>query len=149
MLPYQIPSPMSVLINFYLSIITKRNQQEKPNMGLVKLKEMPAIDGYASRKTRRPRTPLVGWWRKRQQPVDGIHMDVSKNRGGWKPPQIIHFNRVFHYKLSILGYPNFWKHPYLEWTMSYLTHCCWIVVEKWAVIMNHRLMDTPWIYIYI
>ena len=26
--------------------------------------------------------------------------------------QIIHFNRVFHYKLSILGYPYFWKHPY-------------------------------------
>ena len=29
------------------------------------------------------------------------------------PPQIIHFNRVFHYKLSILGYPYFWKHPYI------------------------------------
>jgi len=26
-------------------------------------------------------------------------------------PQIIHFNRVFHYKPSILGYPYFWKHP--------------------------------------
>ena len=22
------------------------------------------------------------------------------------------FNRVFHYKPSILGYPYFWKHPY-------------------------------------
>ncbi len=30
-------------------------------------------------------------------------------------PQIIHFNRVFHYKLSILGGfpPYFWKHPYI------------------------------------
>ena len=28
-------------------------------------------------------------------------------------PQIIQFNRVFHYKPSILGYPYFWKHPYL------------------------------------
>ena len=28
-------------------------------------------------------------------------------------PQIIRFNRVFHYKPSILGYPYFWKHPYL------------------------------------
>ena len=28
-------------------------------------------------------------------------MDVSENRG---TPQIIHFNRVFHYKPSILGY---------------------------------------------
>ena len=38
------------------------------------------------------------------------HMDVSENSG---TPQIIHFNRVFHYKPSILGYPNFWKHPYI------------------------------------
>ena len=37
------------------------------------------------------------------------HLDVSKNRG--KTTQIIHFNRVFHYKPSILGYPYFWKHP--------------------------------------
>ncbi len=29
----------------------------------------------------------------------------------WWCPQIIHFNRVFHYKPSILGYPYFWKHP--------------------------------------
>ena len=28
------------------------------------------------------------------------------------PNQIIHFNRVFHYKPSILGYPSFWKHPF-------------------------------------
>ncbi len=28
-------------------------------------------------------------------------------------PQIIHFNRVSHYKPSILGYPYFWKHPHL------------------------------------
>ena len=28
------------------------------------------------------------------------HLDVSKNRGY---PQIIHFHRTFHYKLSILG----------------------------------------------
>ena len=27
-------------------------------------------------------------------------------------PQIIHFNRVFHYKPSILGYHYFWKHPF-------------------------------------
>ena len=34
----------------------------------------------------------------------------------WWYPQIIHFNRDFrdfHYKPSILGYLNFWKHPYL------------------------------------
>ena len=39
-----------------------------------------------------------------------VHIGVSKNSG---TPQIIHFNRVFHYKPSILGYPYFWKHPYL------------------------------------
>ena len=27
-------------------------------------------------------------------------------------PQIIHFNRVFHYKSWTLGYPYFWKPPY-------------------------------------
>ena len=36
------------------------------------------------------------------------HVGVSKNKG---TPQIIHLNRVFHYKLSILGSPYFWKHP--------------------------------------
>ena len=30
----------------------------------------------------------------------------------WWYPQIINFNRVFHYKPSILGYPYLWKHPY-------------------------------------
>ena len=38
-------------------------------------------------------------------------MDVSENSGFY--PQIIHFNRDFHYKASILGYPYFWKHPYV------------------------------------
>ena len=37
-------------------------------------------------------------------------MGVSENSGFYT--QIIHFNRVFHYKPSILGYPYFWKHPY-------------------------------------
>ena len=27
-------------------------------------------------------------------------------------PPNIHFNGIFHYKPSILGYPYFWKHPY-------------------------------------
>ena len=38
-------------------------------------------------------------------------MDVSENREF--PPKIIHFNRVFHDKLCILGYPYFLKHPYM------------------------------------
>ena len=30
----------------------------------------------------------------------------------WRYPQIIHFNRVFHYEPSILGYHHLRKHPY-------------------------------------
>ena len=39
--------------------------------------------------------------------MNDYYMDVSENSG---TPQIIHFNRVFHYKPSILGYPYVWKH---------------------------------------
>ena len=40
-----------------------------------------------------------------------LEMDVSKNRGY---PQIIHFNRIFHYKPSILGEnPYFLETPKL------------------------------------
>ena len=38
------------------------------------------------------------------------YMGVSKNSG--LSPHIIHFNKVFHYKPSILGYLHFWKHPH-------------------------------------
>ena len=41
----------------------------------------------------------------------GKDMGVSKNRVFL--PQIINFNRVFHFKPSILGYPYFWKHLYI------------------------------------
>ena len=37
----------------------------------------------------------------------------------WWYPRIIHFNRVFHYKPSILGYPYFWKHPF-SWEKNHL-----------------------------
>ena len=37
----------------------------------------------------------------------------------WWYPQIIHFNRVFHYKPSILGYPYFWKHPFVPWKLAH------------------------------
>ena len=30
------------------------------------------------------------------------------------PLVIIHFNEIFHYKPSILGYPQFWKPPYVN-----------------------------------
>ena len=37
------------------------------------------------------------------------NMDVSENGG---TPKSSIFNRVFHHKPSILGYPYFWQHPY-------------------------------------
>ena len=39
-----------------------------------------------------------------------IHIGLSKHGG---TPKIIHFNRIFHYKPSILGYPHFTKPPYI------------------------------------
>ena len=39
-------------------------------------------------------------------------MGVSVNRGTPKSSILNHFNRGFHYKPSILGYPYFWKHPF-------------------------------------
>ena len=41
----------------------------------------------------------------------------------WWYPQTIHFSRVFHYKPSILGYPYFWKHPYI-FVKFLATHAC-------------------------
>ena len=52
-------------------------------------------------------------------------MGVSKNRGG--PPKSSMFNRVFHYKPSILRYQYFWKHPHvgnLETKKSVETPIC-------------------------
>ena len=52
--------------------------------------------------------------RKTGQMVRGfrhLQMGVSKNSGTPKSSILNHFNRVFHYKPSILGYPYFWKHP--------------------------------------
>ena len=46
--------------------------------------------------------------------LDIPHMGVSKNNVTPKSSiliDLIDFNRVFHYKPSILGYPYFWKHP--------------------------------------
>ena len=43
-------------------------------------------------------------------------------------PQIIHFNRGFHYKPSILGYPYFWKH---QISLLYVLLCS----HKWQVLI--------------
>ena len=57
-----------------------------------------------------PRMPVaVGWFRLGSGSllvvtVTGGH---TQYMGRWKTPQIIHLNRRFHYKPSILGYPYF------------------------------------------
>ena len=58
--------------------------------------------------TQLPSEPVAFFWFRDHDFYQ--YMDVSKNSGF--SPQIIHFNRVFHYKPSILGYPYFWKHPH-------------------------------------
>ena len=45
-------------------------------------------------------------------------------------PQIIHFNRVFHYKPSILGYPYFWKHPFQ--TNYFQLNVWWSGLSFWS-----------------
>jgi len=77
----------------------------------------PGSDGLVAL---RPRTVPDGWDATIKVPVrveimkGGKWMEHGNLGGGfrkWWYPQIIHFNRVFHYKPSILGYPYFWKHP--------------------------------------
>ena len=69
-----------------------------------------------------------------------VKLGVSKNRG--KTPQIIHFNRVFHCKPSILGYPYIWKHPFLvnikiiNKTYTYTTCTCYLYILYPALILS-------------
>ena len=53
-----------------------------------------------------------------------LHFSGIYGCGGllkWWYPQIIHFNRVFHYKPSILGYPYFWG--FLKWWYPHFDEC--------------------------
>ena len=49
--------------------------------------------------------------------------------------QIIHFNRVFHYKPSILGYLYFWKHPN-HWIKNLQSHDCRIFYVLWSSVAS-------------
>ena len=62
-----------------------------------------------------------------KQPELTLQMGVNPKNGGFSP-QIIHFNRDFHYKSSILGYPFFWKHP------NCTTILCAVFFFPWRVI---------------
>ena len=65
----------------------------------------------------------------------------------WWYPQIIHFNRDFHYKSSILGYTYFWKHPhggFLKWWVSPTTIAIPIKkFEFWGVLGVPPFKETP------
>ena len=77
-------------------------------MERTRVAEVQAMDSRYDTGTRE--APMHSWeMSARHEPW--LHMGVSENSGF--SPQIIHFNRVFHYKPSILGYPYFWKHPYM------------------------------------
>ena len=63
-------------------------------------------------------------------------------------PQIINFNRIFHYKPSILGYPYFLKHPYrcffqIFWMKESATP------ENWSRmvphLMQHMFSNLVWL----
>ena len=66
--------------------------------------------------------------------IKSIYMDVSKNSGTPKSSVLI---GVFHYKLSILGYPHFWKHPHCPKGM--MNHRHWNSRTTWAISSRIRL----------
>ena len=75
----------------------------------IKLQEpqVMSVAGRSSSRTSEAR--MIGLYRDHLCQGLNSHLDVSENR--FFSPQIIHFNRVFQYKLSILECPYFWKHP--------------------------------------
>ena len=57
-------------------------------------------------------------------------------------PQIIHFNRVFHYKPSIFGYLYFWKHPSRKICKVPLGFLCVFFLGRWALASRIRSAET-------
>ena len=59
-------------------------------------------------------------------------------------PQIIHFSRVFHYKPSILGYPYFWKHPYVIVSWRVVSVCLYcFYASKFCIMMYSTKKTCP------
>ena len=48
-------------------------------------------------------------------------------------PQIINFNRIFHYKPSILGYPYFWKHPSVVFNLKVFLFNFDVILKKCTI----------------
>ena len=56
-------------------------------------------------------------------------------------PQIINFNKVVHHKPSILGYPYFWKHPYIYiYTRWWCQSCLSKLTNVFHMGWNHQLV---------
>ena len=92
------------------------------------------LSGLSSAKSVRPLTVAPSSWsRQASFMAEKVNLDedvdVSKNSG---TPKSSFFNRVFHYKPSILGYHYFWKHPRPSLVCFF---CFWIqrqgVFPKW------------------
>ncbi len=81
------------------------------------------------------------FWSGAVLPVQSQRLRKLGAFGGWVfpkimgGPQIIHFNRVFHYKPSILGYPYFWKHPDI-----FLAD---VFFSQWCLMNNIGIYFTP------
>ena len=72
-----------------------------------KIANFPQFFGYAIIPKRNNHIVQL-WWEQTVEGMEGYqtrnYMDVSENSGTTMYHQIIYFNRVFHYKPSILGY---------------------------------------------
>ncbi len=69
-------------------------------------------------------------------------------------PQIIQFDRVFHYKPSILGYPYFWKHLYIVLVLIHVdtkysrvqSNCCITVLLHMQQTLQICFVYLWWAY---
>ena len=66
--------------------------------------------------------PFSGWWNWQPLQRNQVRQPRLEGADKWVFPQIIHFNRVFHHKPSILGYHYFWKRPYISNGLSQPTN---------------------------
>ena len=56
----------------------------------------------------------------------------------------MNFNRVFHYKPSILGYPYFWKHPYLRFPLRHEDNLPFASSTSLAAPSPHQTHQLMW-----
>ena len=71
------------------------------------------------------------------------YLGVAENRGC--SPQIIHFNRGFHYKPSILRYPYFWKHQFWkEWVVGWTTNQLSWKTKQIDPRQSNNIRDWAW-----